>query len=117
MLTNLHVEAIDLELAVLLTESAALAPEVHAAIAAGALLEGVLLPHLGAVEARVAAAATHRAGYQRVQCSVHTTSCSDYTPPEENTMARINENILNDLSPVELNHSAPKNVQNFCLYW
>lgn len=70
---DLHVEAVDLELAVLLTESAALAPEMHAAIGAGALLEGVLLPHLGSVEARVAAAATHRAEYQRVQRSVHTT--------------------------------------------
>lgn len=64
--TDGHVETTILKLAILLTESARLAAAVSQAVAAGGFVERVLLPHFGAVEARVATRAPRHARYQRV---------------------------------------------------
>lgn len=65
--SEVHVEAALLELAVLLGEGAGLAEEVDGAVGAGLLLQAVLGPHLGAVEAGVDAVAAREEHHQRVQ--------------------------------------------------
>ena len=65
--TEAHVEAALLELAVLLAEGAGPAPQVDEAVGAGRLLQAVLGPHLGAVDAGVDTAAARDEKHQRVQ--------------------------------------------------
>lgn len=75
MPTYFKVEAASFEFAVLLAECTRLTKAMDAAIAATrtaarALLDGVLRPHLGTVEARKQARASRHAHYQHVQGTI-----------------------------------------------
>lgn len=65
----------------LLAQGTLLTAAVNDAIAAKALLQHVLLPHFGAIKARVTAWATNHTGNKRVQRSTGSTSCNTKSPP------------------------------------
>ncbi|WVZ85981.1 LOW QUALITY PROTEIN: hypothetical protein U9M48_032834 [Paspalum notatum var. saurae] len=111
--TEGHVEAADLELAVLLAESAGLAAEVDAAVGAGLLREAVLRTQLGAVAAGVEAAQARGRRQQQVapwstmpailpyklwSSSKHTQAVT-YARPRSDSDQRSDEDDDDDLQP------------------
>ena len=79
--TGAHVEAAGLELAVLLAEGAGLAEHVDAAVAAGRLLEPVLLTQPGAVAAGVEAAHPRHRRQRGVHRPARTASWAELVRP------------------------------------